>query len=119
MFIAYVAVAVLLSFVAAVSGVAKLRRAPHVVKMINQVVGVPMKWFTWLAVCEFAGATGLLLGIVVAPIGLAAAAGLVLYFLGAIIGHVRVGDMKGIGTPAFPFGLAVACLVTRFLSASQ
>ncbi len=116
MYIAYLVVAVLLSLLAVVSGVAKLRRTPHVVKVINEVVRVPMKWFPWLAACEFAGAAGLLLGIAVAPVGLAAAAGLVLYFLGAIIAHVRVGDVKGIGTPAFPFGLAVACLITRILS---
>ncbi|MGH7600942.1 MAG: DoxX family protein [bacterium] len=117
MFIAYLVVAILLSVVAVISGVAKLRHAPHVVKVINGVVRVPMKWFPWLAACEFAGAAGLLLGIVVAPVGLAGAGGLVLYFLGAIIAHVRVGDVKGIGTPAFPFGLAVVCLITRILSA--
>jgi hypothetical protein len=103
--------------VTVVSGVAKLRRTPHVVKTINEVVRVPMKWFPWLAACEFTGAAGLLLGIVVAPVGLAAAGGLVVYFLGAIIAHLRVGDVKGISTPAFPFGLAVACLVTRIHSA--
>jgi len=76
-----------------------------------------MKWFPWLAACEFAGAVGLLIGLAWAPIGIAAAVGLVLYFLGAIVAHLRVGDIKGIGTPAVPFGLAIACLVTRILTA--
>lgn len=31
--------------------------------------------------------------------------------------QARVGDLKGIGTPAMPLGLAVACLVTGILSA--
>ncbi len=117
MSIVYIAVAVHLSLLAVASGVAKLRRTPHVVKSINEIARVPMKWFPWLAASEFAGAAGLLLGIAVVPVGLAAAVGLVLYFLGAIVAHARVGDFKGIGTPAFPFGLAVACLVTRILSA--
>jgi DoxX-like family len=114
---AYVVVASLMSLVAVGSGVAKLRRDPHVVKVIHEVVRVPMKWFPWLAGCEFAGAAGLLIGIVWAPLGLAAAVGLIVYFTGAIVAHLRVGDLKGIGAPAFPFFLAVACLVTRILGA--
>lgn len=118
MFIAHIAVAVLMSLLMVVSGVAKLRRTPHVVKVIHEVVRVPMKWFPGLAVCELAGAIGLLAGIVWPPLGLAAAIGLCIYFLGATIAHVRVGDVKGIGAPAFLLGLAVACLVTRLLSAA-
>ncbi|MGH7452024.1 MAG: DoxX family protein [bacterium] len=117
MYIAHIAVAVLMSLLIAGSGVAKLRRDPRVVKVINEVVRVPMKFFPWLAACEFAGGIGLLIGIAWPPIGLAAAVGLIIYFLGAIIAHVRVGDVKGIGAPAFMLGLAVACLVTRILSA--
>jgi hypothetical protein len=110
-------VAVLMSLVAVASGVAKLRRDPHVVKVIHEVVRVPMRWLPWLAGCEFAGAIGLLIGIVWAPIGLAAAVGLVVYFICAIVAHLRVGDLKGLGAPALPLFLAVACLVTRILSA--
>ena len=97
MYIAHFVVVVLMSLLAAASGVAKLRRDPHVVHVIHEVVRVPMKWFLWLAVCEFAGAGGLLIGIAWPPVGLAAAVGLILYFLGAIIAHIRVGDLKGIG----------------------
>ena len=116
MYIAHIVVVVLMSLLAIVSGVAKLRHDPHVVQVINEVVRVPMKWFPWLAACEFAGAAGLLIGLAWPPIGMAAAVGLVLYFLGAIVAHLRVGDIKGIGTPSLPFGLAIACLVTRILS---
>jgi hypothetical protein len=115
MYIAHIVVVVLMSLLATVSGVAKLRRDAHVVKVLNDTVGVPMNWFPWLAACEFAGAIGLLIGIAWAPLGLAAAAGLILYFLGAIIAHVRVGDFKGTGTPAVPLLLAVTCLVTQIL----
>lgn len=114
--LAYVGVAVLMALLAAASGVAKLRGDPHVVKVVHEVVGVPLKWFTWLAACEIAGAIRLLAGIAWAPLGVAAAAGLVVYFIGAVVAHLRVGDVKGIGMPAFPLGLAVACLITRILA---
>jgi hypothetical protein len=116
MHIAHIVVVVLMSLLAIVSGVAKLRHDPHVVQVIDEVVRVPMKWFPWLAACEFAGAAGLLIGLAWPPIGMAAAVGLVLYFLGAIVAHLRVGDIKGIGTPALPLGLAMACLVTQILT---
>jgi hypothetical protein len=116
MYTAYIAVTILMSLLAIASGVAKLRRDPRVMKALTEVVRVPVKWLPWLAACEFAGAIGLLIGIFWPPIGLAAAIGLILYFIGAIIAHLRVGDIKGIGTPAIPLMLAVACLVTRILS---
>ena len=116
MFIAHIAVVILMALLVTVSGVAKLRRSPHVVKIINEVVHVPLKWFSWLAACEFAGAIVLLVGIAWPLIGLAAAVGLVIYFLGAIIAHLRVRDIKGINSPAFLLGVAVACLITRVLS---
>jgi hypothetical protein len=116
MFPAHVALVVLMSLLAVFSGVAKLRHDAHVVRIIRDVVRVPMKWFPWLAACEFAGAAGLLLGLAWAPLGIAAAVGLILYFIGAIVAHLRVGDIKGIGTPAVPLLLAAGCLVTRVLT---
>lgn len=117
MFIAHIAVVVSMSLLAVISGTAKLRQTRHVVKMINEVVGVPLKWFPWLAACEFAGAVGLLIGLAWRPIGLAAAIGLTLYFLGALLAHVRVRDLEGMGAPAFLLALAIACLITRLFGA--
>jgi hypothetical protein len=93
MFPAHVALVVLMSLLVIFSGVAKLRHDAHVVRIIRDVVRVPMKWFPWLAACEFAGAAGLLLGLAWAPPGIAAAVGLILYFIGAIVAHLRVGDI--------------------------
>lgn len=112
----YMALAALTSLILVASGVAKLRRNPQVVKILHEVVQVPMEWFPWLSACEFAGALGLLIGIAWPPLGVAAAIGVVLYFVGAMVAHVRVGDLKGLGTPGFLLGLGVACLVTRILS---
>ena len=41
------------------------------------------------------------------------AAGLVAYFLGAMLGHLRVGDTKGLAMPLVPLALAIAVLVLR------
>jgi hypothetical protein len=116
MFNTHIALVVLMSLLAVVSGVAKLRHDPNVVRIVHEVVGVPMKWLPWLAACELAGAAALLLGLAWAPLGMAAAAGLVIYFAGAVVAHVRVGDVKGIGTPMVPLLLAAGCLVTRVLA---
>jgi hypothetical protein len=40
---------------------------------------------------------------------------LVVYFVGAIVAHVRVGDRSGIGPAAFMMILSVAALVLRVL----
>ncbi|MFE1835311.1 DoxX family protein [Streptomyces sviceus] len=61
-----------------------------------------------------ASALGLLGGIVYRPFGIAAAIGVVLYFLGAVITHLRAGDVKGVGTPTVIMLVAVAPLVLGF-----
>jgi len=113
---AHVALVVMTSLLLLLSVVAKLRHDPHVVKVIHEVVGVPMKWLPWLAACEFAGAGGLLLGLAWPPPGIAAAVGVVVYFVGAVVAHVRVGDIKGIGTPGVLLLLATSCLITDVLA---
>jgi hypothetical protein len=117
MFAAYIGVAlvsaVLLVFV---SGLGKLRRNPYIVKSVHEVAGVPMRWFPFLAGLEFAAATGLILGIKWAPLGIAAAAGMVLYLVGAIIAHVLVNDLKGLGPAVQMLCLAVAALFARAFS---
>ena len=49
-----------------------------------------------------------------APAGLGgAAAGLVAYFTGAAIGHLRVGDTKGLAMPIAPLLLSIVVLALR------
>lgn len=50
---------------------------------------------------------------------MAASIGLVLYFVGAIVSHVRVGDMNGIGPTAFMLIISVAALVLRVVATSR
>ncbi|MEV0115477.1 DoxX family protein [Streptomyces sp. NPDC050844] len=51
--------------------------------------GVPMSWLPWLGAAKAAGTIGLLVGIFVPVVGIAAAIGLVLYFTGAVVTVVR------------------------------
>ena len=87
------------------SGVGKIRRHPLQVRAIHETVGVPLKYFPLLATCELGGALGLVVGIREALIGIAAGIGLVLYFVGALASHLRVGDfvMSDIALPRYSF----------------
>jgi hypothetical protein len=72
-------------------------------------VGVPRSWLVPLAVLKGAGAGGLLLGLLGArPLGIAAATGLVLFFTGALVAHVRARVFHNIAFPAAYFALAIA-----------
>ena len=113
--IAYLAISILLAAIVMFSGIGKIRRDPHIVRVIHEVVGVPLKYFPLLAASEFAGALGLVLGIWW-PSGVAAGVGLVLYFVGAVVSHLRVGDLKGIGPAAFILLVAAAALALRILT---
>ena len=67
--------------------------------------GVPESWMTTLGVLKTAGALGLLVGIDVPVIGIAAAVGLIVFFVGAIITHLRGRDYSLGPAMLFP----VAC----------
>ena len=56
------------------------------------------------------------IGILWPTLGMAAGIGLVLYFLGAVISHLRVGDVKGVGPAAFMLVVAAAALTLRVLT---
>lgn len=115
MFVACAIVSSLLAAALVASATAKLTKADRVVESITGV-GVPLGWFPWLAVTELAGALGLLVGLGVEPLGIAAGIGVVLYFVGAVIAHVRVKDYAGAAAPAPLLVVAAAALVLRAAS---
>ena len=117
MFIAYVIVAVVLALVLAASASLKLRRDRRAVEGIHESAGVPLSWFPYLAGCEIAGALGLIIGVALAPLGIAAAGAVIAYMIGAVITHLRAHDTKNIFNPIVPMALAVAALISRILSA--
>ena len=116
MHLAYLVVTIVVAAMAAFSGLGKMRRDPKILHAVHEVVGVPLKYFPHLAACEFAGALGLVLGIWWPYLGIAAGIGLVVYFVGAIVSHVRMGDGKGIGPAAFMLIISVAALALRVLA---
>ncbi|MGB3475764.1 MAG: DoxX family protein [Mycobacterium sp.] len=74
-------------------------------------VGVPRSWLPLLGGLKLAGGAGLLVGLAGVPLlGVAAAAGLVAYFIGAVVTHIRAGVLSNIGFPAVYLALATASL---------
>lgn len=108
---AYIIVSVVLAAMCVMSASQKLRKSEQTVAIISETVGVPLRLFPLLGTLLLAGAAGLIAGIWIRPLGVAAAAGLSAYFLAAIIGHLRVGDRKGTMMPLPTFVLSAAALV--------
>lgn len=114
---AYVVVSVLTAlangFSATIDLVPSIRPKRLLIAMAE--VGVPESWLPILGILKAAGALGLLVGIVVPPIGTAAAVGLIVFFVGAIIAHLRVRDYS-FGPQYVFLLLAVATLVLGLAS---
>jgi hypothetical protein len=82
------------------------------VKVVADRVRVAQKWMIPFGILLAAGAAGLLVGFGVPVLGMAAAVGLVLYFVGALSAHLRAHD-RGIGGAVTFLVLAVAALITN------
>lgn len=90
---------------------ADLAKAPLVLANSAEV-GVPSVWIPTLAVLKAAGAAGLLLGLLGAhSLGIVAGTGLVLFYVGAVITHVRARVFHNIAFPGVFLALAVGALV--------
>ncbi|MFD7257254.1 DoxX family protein [Streptomyces sp. NPDC059874] len=77
--------------------------------------GVPRAWWTWLGVAKAAGAVGLVVGLFVPVIGVAAAIGIALYFAGAVITTFRA---KAYAHAVFPIVYAAPAVVALALGFS-
>ena len=105
MFTAYVVVTLLAIAANTFSGVAALVHWKRILPGMAQA-GVPGSGLTMLGALKTAGAVGLLLGLIGMPlIGTAAAIGPVLFFIGAVVTHLRAGDYSP------QFGLAIGFLL--------
>ena len=76
---------------------------------------MPESWLPILATLKAVGALGLLVGIGVPPIGIAAAVGLTLFYIGAIVAHLRAREYT-IGPAGAYLLLAAIALVLRMVS---
>jgi hypothetical protein len=61
--IASLVITILLAAMVSFSGFGKLRKNPHIVKVVHETIGVPIKYFPLPAAREISGALGLVLGI--------------------------------------------------------
>lgn len=90
---------------------ADVAKAQFVLKTSDEV-GVPLSWLPYLAALKGAAAVGLLLGLLGIPmIETAAASGLVLFFVGALVAHVRARVFYNIAFPGLYLALALSCLM--------
>jgi len=112
MFIATAIVSILLAAILTWTAVRKLSHREEVVRSYLRA-GVPEERLNHLALILLMGAAGLVAGLAWAPLGIAAAAGVICYFIGAIASHLRVGDTRNTPTPLVLELLAVVALVLR------
>ncbi|MCS5717701.1 DoxX family protein [Herbiconiux sp. CPCC 205763] len=91
MHIAAVIASVVLALAMLASGVMKVIRAPRIVSMMG-AVGVTPRQLPVLGALQIAATVGLIAGIWLPALAIAAAIGLTLYFTGAIVAHVRAHD---------------------------
>jgi uncharacterized membrane protein YphA (DoxX/SURF4 family) len=81
---------------------------------IRDHLAIPAVRWEQIGLLEVAGAVGVMIGLALRPLGIAAAAGLVLLSLGAIATHVRAGDKPAAALPAFAaLALAAGVLVLQ------
>jgi hypothetical protein len=112
MVVATVVITVLLAATLAWSAVRKLSHQEEVVQSYRRA-GVPEGMLNGLAMILLAGAAGLILGLFWAPIGIAAAIGLVCYFVVAVAFHIRANDTQHLSTPLMLAVIAAIALVLR------
>ncbi len=116
LYTAYIVVTACTIAVNGFAAAADFSRAQFVLNTMAEV-RVPEPWLPLLGALKAAGAVGLLIGLVwLRPIGIAAAIGLVLFFIGAIATHIRAGVLYNVAFPGFFLALAISSLV---LTATQ
>ncbi|MDG4779004.1 DoxX family protein [Micromonospora sp. WMMD961] len=111
MFAAYVTVTILASVFTGIAAVTYLIGHDYP-KAQADMKRVPYSWLPRLGTALAAGSLGLLAGFAVPLLGTLAAAGLVLYFVGALVAHLRVGSRNLLGWAVF-FVTSVAALAVH------
>jgi hypothetical protein len=114
MFTTYVVVAVLTAAANTYAAIVDVTRPEWLLR--NMVKArVPQSWLLSLGALKAAGALGVLVGIGVPVVGVAASVGLVLFFIGALITHFRARYWD-IAPPVAFLLLALASLLLRVAS---
>lgn len=95
----FVAVSILLALICLLPAAAKLSGQPRM-RQSAQHFGIAWERYRLIGVAELAAAVGVLAGLRVRPLGVAAAVGMVLLLIGALVTHSRAGDVAKEQAPA-------------------
>lgn len=110
---AYIIVTLVAAAGVAFSAGSALLGAPWVLKPLVDY-GIPRSWIPWLGIAKAAGATGLVVGLFVPAIGVAAGVCLVLYFTGAVVTVTRARWYSHIIYPLMYAAPVIAALALGF-----
>ena len=111
MFAAYVTVTVIAAVFTGIAAVTYLIGHEYP-KAQADMKRIPRSWVPVLGMLLAAGSLGLVAGFAVPLLGTLAAVGLVLYFVGALVAHLRVGSRNLVGWAVF-FTTVVAALAVH------
>jgi uncharacterized membrane protein YphA (DoxX/SURF4 family) len=101
----------LLTFFGLFSASGKFSKIENTMKAMEHV-GVKPAQIKILAILETLGALGIIVGIWSKPLGIVAASGMTLYFIGAVVAHLRIKDkLKDYAPALFIFIVAALTLV--------
>jgi uncharacterized membrane protein YphA (DoxX/SURF4 family) len=117
MFIATAILSVLLALGFAMAGASKLSTATD--KMVAGLgrLGISIRLMRAIGALEILGAAGLVIGLLVGPLGVAAATGLALLMIGAVIYHIKARDTaKNTMSPLILLLVSATVLVLRAAS---
>lgn len=107
---ALVVISLLTAAITAAIAIADFIPAPFVLANSAQV-GVPRSWLPALGAVKLAGAAGIVIGLLgPRALGIAAAAGLVLFFVGAVVTHLKARVLYNIAFPGAFLCLSAASL---------
>jgi hypothetical protein len=111
----FVVLSVLLAVGCLIPGVAKVVGHPKMQAAAGHF-GIPFGLYRLIGTAEVAAAAGVLAGLVWAPLGVAAASGMVLLLAGALLAHSRARDGFKQTTLAFVvLGVSLAYLAAAFV----
>lgn len=108
--LAAIVLTALVGLVVAATGAAKVAAVPDMRSRADHL-GFSVNGFRAVGALELAGVAGLAAGLAWAPIGIAAALGLVAMMVGAVTCHVRSGDRPVDAAPAIVVGAAVVAVL--------
>ena len=115
MHVARIALTAVLAIILAGAGIPNIINSPSAQSRAEHL-GVAPTLNRAIGILQLAATAGLLVGFAVRPLAIAAAAGVVLLMIGAVVSHVRVKDRVHAMIPALVVGLLAVAVFILLLS---